>query len=210
MVRRVVGVELFAAGDTVDGSSELIFAAKGHAVAASGVVIGVVIIVEVGRRQHGALLPRDEDETAVLSRLHAVLGGEGRVDGGVFCLPLDVAALGGVAVQQLCDDGVLAARLGQIIDGDILRQGVGDVLGAVTEGVEPGLREVEHGVLRRNGPDDEVEQDGQHDHQHRDRRGIDAAAHPQPFQRACAFFLKFLHGLVPPLSSSGASRCPAP
>jgi len=68
-----------------------------------------------------------------------------------------VVALGGVAVQQLCDDGVLAARLGQIVDGDILRQGVGDVLGAVAEGVEPGFREVELGVLRRNGPDDEVE-----------------------------------------------------
>ena len=50
VVRRVVGVELFAAGDAVDGSGELIFAAKGHAVAAGGVVIGVVIIVEVGRR----------------------------------------------------------------------------------------------------------------------------------------------------------------
>lgn len=57
VVRRVVGVELFAAGDAVDGSGELIFAAKGHAVAAGGVVVGVVIIVEVGRRQHGALLP---------------------------------------------------------------------------------------------------------------------------------------------------------
>ena len=209
VVRRVVGVELFAAGDAVDGSGELIFAAKGHTVAAGGVVVGVVIIVEVGRRQHGALLPRDEDETAVLSRLHAVLGGEGRVDGGVFRFPLDVAALGGVAVQQLCDDGVLAARLGQIVDGDILRQGVGDVLGAVAEGVEPGFREVELGVLRRDSPDDEVEQDGQHDHQHRDRRGIDAAAYPQTFQRTCALFLKFLHSL-PPLSSSGASRCPAP
>ena len=36
-----------------------------------------------------------------------------------------------------------------------------------------------------------------------------AAAQPQTFQRACALFLKFLHSL-PPLSSSGASRCPAP
>ena len=44
-------VELFAAGDAVDGGSELIFAAEGHAVAAGGVVVGVVIIVEVGRRQ---------------------------------------------------------------------------------------------------------------------------------------------------------------
>ena len=154
VVRRVVGVVRFAAGDAVDGSSELIFAAEGHAVAAGGVVVGVVIIVEVGRRQHGALLPRNEDQTAVFRRLHTVLGSEGRVDGGVFRLPLDVAALGGVAVQQLCDDGVLAARLGQIVDGDILRQGVGDVLGAVAEGVEPGFREVDLGVLRRNGPDE--------------------------------------------------------
>ena len=57
VVRRVVGVELFAAGDAVDGGSELIFAAEGHAVAAGGVVVGVVIIVEVGCRQHGTLLP---------------------------------------------------------------------------------------------------------------------------------------------------------
>ena len=197
VVGGVVGMERLTAGDAVDGSGELVFASEGHAVAAGGVVVGVVVIVEVRCFQHDALLSRDEDEAAVLRRLNAILGCKGRVNSRVFPLPPDVAALGGVAVQQLCEDGVLAARLGQIIDVHILRKAPGDLLGAVAEGVKPRLRKVKLGVLRRDSPDDEVEQDSQQDGQHGERGGVYAAFQAEALQRACALFLEFLHGQSP-------------
>ena len=66
MVRRVVGVELFAAGDAVDGGSELIFAAEGHAVAAGGVVIGV------GGFAGHILTLSDRNEVGYFGKLQAV------------------------------------------------------------------------------------------------------------------------------------------
>src|SRR5699024_12287429 len=50
-------------------------------------------------------------------RLGPVPGGKGGIDRRVDLLPADVAAGSRVLVQQAGDDGVLAARLAEIVDG---------------------------------------------------------------------------------------------
>ena len=75
-----------------------------------------------------------------------------------------------VVIEQLGDDGVLTARLTEIIDGDILCQIPGDFLGTVTQGVESGFRKVKLGVFSRNRADNEVYQNRQNDNSDGDCR----------------------------------------
>ena len=104
----------------------------------------------------------------------------------------NMAALGGVFVQQLGDDLILIAGLGQIVNGHILRQIVGHLSGALAQGVEPSLGEIELGISGRNGPDDKIDQHGQHDHSCGNGcRPHPAAKHP-PVTRG-ALLCKKLH-----------------
>ena len=125
MVGGIVGAALFPAGQAVEGSGELALAVKGHAGRAVEVVVGVILGVEVRSIQHNALLPAGQDQTAICGILRAILGRKRWVEGGVLPLPANVRVLGGVIVQQLGDEDVLIACLGQIVDGhvrvDILR-----------------------------------------------------------------------------------------
>ena len=164
MVGGVVGVLLLPAGQPVDGRGDLVFARKGHAVGSGGVVVGVVVIVEFGCVQHNILVPGNEDHTAGRGLLCAVLGRKGRVDCRVLQLPRNVAALGSVFIQQLGDDLIFIAGLAEVVDGHILRKLPCHLLGAVAEGVEPGLREVEFGVLGRDGPHQQIQQHHRCDH----------------------------------------------
>ena len=119
VVGGIVGAALFPAGQAVEGGGELALAVKGHAGRAVEVVVGVILGVEVGGVQHDALFPAGQDQTAVCGILRAVLSRKRRVEGGVLPLPADVCVLSGVVVQQLCNEDVLVACFGQIVDGHV-------------------------------------------------------------------------------------------
>ena len=209
VVGGVVGVLLLPAGQAVDGRGDLVFACKGHAVGSGGVVVGVVVIVEVGCVQHNILVPGNEDHTAGRGLLCAVLGRKGRVDCRVLQLPRNVAAFGSVFIQQLGDDLIFIAGLAEVVDGHILRKLPCHLLGAVAEGIEPGLREVEFGVLGRDGPHQQIQQHHRCDHRCCNGSRIQAAAEHFSVRRGFFRFQKF-HRSAPPFSSSGASRCSVP
>ena len=164
VVGGIVGMALPRCGKLIDGRGDLLFAAKGHAGRAGGVVVGIVVLVQVGGVQHGAVLPAGDDQTAGGNILRTVLGGKGGVQGGVLLFPAQMPALSGVVIQQLCDDGILAAGLAQIIDVHILFQPLHQCFGAVAQGVHFGLGEVELGIFCRDGPHQQVEQHRQHQH----------------------------------------------
>ena len=179
VVGGIVGVALPSCGKLINGRGDLLFAAKGHAGRASGVVIGVVVLVQVGGIQHGAVLPAGDDQTATGNIPRTVLCGKGGVQGGVFLLPAQVSALGGVVIQQLCDDGILAAGLAEVIDVHIFFQPLHQRFGAVAQGVHFGLGEVELGIFCRDGPHQQVEQHSQHQHCRQHGGGQQPAAeHP--------------------------------
>ena len=119
MVRGIVGHPGVAAGEFIDGGCDLLLAAKGHIGTAGGVIVGVVILVQIGGIQHHAVLPAGHDQASGGCIFGPVLRRKGGVKGRVLLLPMDMAAFGGVMVQQLRDDGIFAARLTQIINGHI-------------------------------------------------------------------------------------------
>ena len=80
------------------------------------------------------------------------------------------------SLPEVGDDDILVARLRQIINFNVLGQIFDHLNGVVAQGVEPRLREVPLRIPGRDGPDDEAEQNDQHQHQRRDRCGIDSAA----------------------------------
>ena len=141
VVGGVVHMAALSAGQLVDGRGDPAFTVKGHVGRAGGGIIAVIVVVKLCGIQHLALFPADQDQPAGGQVLCAVLGRKGRVDCRIFQLPDDMAALGGVLVQQLGDDLVLIAGLGQIVNGHILRQIVGHLSGALAQGVEPRLGE---------------------------------------------------------------------
>ena len=144
----------------VDGRADLLFAAKGHVGSAGGVVIGVIVLVKFGGVQHFAVLTADHDQTAGGCILCAVLRCKGRVKRRVLLLPVEVTALVGVVIQQLGDNGILAAGLTEIINGHILIQALHQLPGAVAQRVHFGGREVELGVFFRDGPHQQIDQHG--------------------------------------------------
>ena len=176
VVGGVVGVMFFPAGQAVDGRGDLVFPVKGHAGSTCEGIVAVVFFVEVRGIQHRAVFAADQNEASIGHICGPILGGKGRVEGRVFPLPAQVAALRRVVIQQLGDDDILVARLRQIINFNVLGQIFDHLNGVVAQGVEPRLREVPFRIPGRDGPDDEVEQNDQHQHQRRDRCGIDSAA----------------------------------
>ena len=192
VVGGVVHMAALSAGQLVDGRGDPAFTVKGHVGRTGGGIITVIVVVKLCGIQHLALFPANQDQPTGGQILCAVLGRKGRVDCRIFQLPGDMAALGGVFVQQLGDDLVLIAGLGQIVNGHILRQVVGHLSGALAQGVEPRLGEIELGISGRNGPDNEIDQHGQHDHSRGNGcRPHPAAEHP-PVTRG-ALLCKKLH-----------------
>lgn len=97
---------------------------KGHVGRAGGGIIAVIVVVKLCGIL--ALFPADQDQPAGGQILCAVLGRKqvGRLP-DLSAPQVIWLALGGVFVQQLGDDLVLIAGLGQIINSHILRQVVG-------------------------------------------------------------------------------------
>lgn len=58
MVRGIVGHPGVAAGEFIDGGCDLLLATKGHIGTASGVIVGVVILVQIGRHSAPRCPPR--------------------------------------------------------------------------------------------------------------------------------------------------------
>ena len=99
VVGGIVGVALPRCGELIDCRGDLLFAAKSHAGRAGGVVVGIIVLVQVGGIQYGAVLPAGNDQTAGGNILCAILCGKGGVQGGVLLFPAQVPALGGIVVQ---------------------------------------------------------------------------------------------------------------
>ena len=196
MVGGIVGVALPRCGELIDGRGDLLFAAKSHAGRAGGVVVGIIVLVQVGGIQYGAVLPAGDNQAAGGNILCTVLGGKGGVQGGVFLLPAQVPALGGVVIQQLCDDGILAAGFAQIIDVHILFQSLHQRFGAVAQGVHFGLGEVKLGIFCRDGSYQQVEQHRQHQHCRQHGSGQQPAAEYSAFLRGCVLVPFHRYGLL--------------
>ena len=86
----------------------------------------------------------------------------------------EILLMGGVFVQQLGDDLVLIAGLAEVVDGHILRQALRHLRRTVAEGIQPGRREVERGVLGREGPHQQV-----HQHHRRAHGQSEQVRHPE-------------------------------
>ena len=185
VVGGIVGVALPGCGKLINGRGDLLFAAKSHAGRAGGVVVGVVVLVQVGGIQYGAVLPAGDDQTAGGNILRTVLCGKGGVQGGVLLFPAQVPALGGVVIQQLCDDGILAAGFAEVIDVHILFQPLHQRFGAVAQGVHFGFGEVELGIFCGDRPHQQVEQYRQHQHCRQHGGGQQSAAEYPAFLRGC-------------------------
>ena len=209
VVGGVVHMAALSAGQLVDGRGDFAFTVKGHVGRAGGGIIAVIVVVKLCGIQHLALFSADQDQPTGGQILCAVLGRKGGVDCRVLQLPRNVAALGSVFIQQLGDDLIFIAGLAEVVDGHILRKLPCHLLGAVAEGIEPRLREVEFGVLGRDGPHQQIQQHHRCDHRCCNGSRIQAAAEHFSVRRGFFRFQKF-HRSVLPFSSSGASRCSAP
>ena len=124
----------------MDGVGQRVLAVEG-----GGGVIGVGVVV------HGILGDEDfviahQAVAALAVHQHAVLiqlGDvqvvgieEGRPEGGIHALVLDVAGQGLVALQQPLDGGILVAGIADQVQRHILFQGGGDALALVGKAVK--------------------------------------------------------------------------
>ena len=196
VVGGIVGVALPGCGKLINGRGDLLFAAKSHAGRAGCVVVGIIVLVQVGGIQYGAVLPAGDNQTAGGNILCAILCGKGGVQGGVLLFPAQVPVLGGIVVQQLCDDGILAAGFTEVIDVYILFQPLHQRFGAVAQGVHFGLREVELRIFCRDGPHQQVEQHRQHQHCRQHSGGQQPAAEHPAFLRGCILVPFHRYGLL--------------
>ena len=147
VVGRIVSVAFFSTGQLVDRRGDLLFTAEGHVGSTSGVVVRVIVLVQVCRVQHHAVFPADNDQAAGGDIFRTILRCKGRIEGRILPFPVQMAAFFTVVVQQLCDNGVLAAGLTQIINGDILIQTIHQLFGAVAQRVHFGGGKVELRIL---------------------------------------------------------------